>query len=129
MGRNLYALLIPSYKPRVPGRQDDDDVESGRFSHGSTFYHLGSADGTNRIRDFKLLSPLKLADKLKKKLLGDAPDWEVVEDDEWKFEEEASQKKKILGEVSQTANVKGNGKVEKNSPRRESNGWMRVRNH
>ncbi|XEU98157.1 hypothetical protein FSHL1_003444 [Fusarium sambucinum] len=126
MGRNLYNLLI---KHQSTGKDPDTlknevDGQSSRFgqySHGTTFYHLGGAEGTEFSKNFKLPSPMKLADKLKKKLLSEAPtpDWEVLDDDAWKVEEE-------LADGSQVNKNLLTG--DKSSPRRGTSGWMRVKN-
>lgn len=115
MGRNLHTLLIESYPGSGDGDGDGPKYEDkgseappasspaggatgdahnernwiGRYSHGTTFYHLGGADGTDLVRSFKLPNPSRIADKLRKKLIGDAPipDWEILEDDAWKVEE------------------------------------------
>lgn len=105
MGRNLYNLLIGQklhnqttqlYHHR--SSQDISEVDDtgqeapstttptmGRFSHGTTHAFLAGAEGTDFIRSFKLPSPIKLADKLKKKLLSElsVPEWEVVETEDW----------------------------------------------
>jgi len=95
MGRNLYNLLIGSQL-----RNNNNAVETegngeleetkltnlmGRHSHGSTHNFLGGAAGSDFIRSFKLPSPMKLVDKLKKKLGSDLaiPEWEVVENGDW----------------------------------------------
>ncbi|PKS09850.1 hypothetical protein jhhlp_004473 [Lomentospora prolificans] len=109
MGRNLYNLLIgqqlhsiPTAKvfPYIssPTASDVDELDRakqatappmmGRFSHGTTHSFLAGATGTEFVRSFKLPSPIKLADKLKKKLLSElnVPEWEVVEDGDWEID-------------------------------------------
>ena len=56
----------------------------GRWSHGTCHSYLGTAEGMEFIRSFKLLSPYKIYDKLKRRLSADAPlmDWERIEGDE-----------------------------------------------
>lgn len=137
MGRNLYNLLIvqqtnsgsifpaPSMANKL--ETDNQGVDGhvnwvGRFSHGTTFYFLGGTEGTEFTKNFKLPNPIKLADKLKKKLLSEAPtpDWEMLDDDAWKIEDEPGDGK---------SPVKDDALVEdKNSPRRGTNGWMKVKN-
>lgn len=91
MGRNLYTLLVqtPAQQPRPATEENPNTTWLGRYSHGTMFYSLAGAEGAEVIKTFKLPSPVKLADKLKRKLLGDAagPDWEVLEDDAWKIED------------------------------------------
>ncbi|KAF5007673.1 hypothetical protein FDECE_6009 [Fusarium decemcellulare] len=137
MGRNLYNLLINQQGNGgnvfpVPSTSKDTDTTAtndhdgsasrmGRFSHGTTFHYLGGAEGTEFSKNFKLPGPMKLADKLKKKLLSEAPapDWEVLDDDAWKIEEGPEDGKQA---------AKDKLVEDKNSPRRGSSGWMRVKN-
>ncbi|TDZ40125.1 Autophagy-related protein 14 [Colletotrichum trifolii] len=132
MGRNLYNLLIGQqlhstqtgriYPPAAaaspsPGKHDAPEQQEigkapswmGRYSHGTAHAFLGGADGSEFVRTFKLPSPLKLADKLKKKLVSEVavPEWEVLEDDAWTLEE---------GDEAQ--NRTGTG----------TNGWTKVKN-
>ncbi|KAJ2982857.1 hypothetical protein NQ176_g1104 [Zarea fungicola] len=126
MGKNLYSLLVSSclQGPLLTNAASDenkntvnkDDITPswiGRYSHGTTFYALGGADGSDLVRTFRLPSPMKLADKLKKKILGEtpAPDWELLEDDAWKVDDEPETR---------------NGK-EVERPKAESKGWMKVK--
>lgn len=104
MGRNLYNLLIGNQLTNNPAARlaqgvDEGDVPEsltaqlggnskpmmGRYSHGTVHTFLGSAEGNDFIRNFKLPNPVKLADRLKKKMLSDADglDWEMLEDDAW----------------------------------------------
>lgn len=106
MGRNLYNLLISSQlsnniNARLVGNFDDDVPSPGpsaadqlggnskpmmgRYSHGASHTNLNSAEGTGFMRSFKLPNPVKLADRLKKKMLSDADglDWEMLNDDAW----------------------------------------------
>ncbi|KAJ9428307.1 UV radiation resistance protein and autophagy-related subunit 14-domain-containing protein [Fusarium oxysporum] len=136
MGRNLHELLtnhqnvggnlypLSSNKKDPSASKNDTDAQAsrmGQYSHGTTFYYLGGAEGTEFSKTFKLPGPIKLADKLKKKLLSEAPapDWEVLDDDAWKVEEELvdtnQPNKDLLGS-------------DKNSPRRGTSGWMKVKN-
>lgn len=143
MGRNLYSLLMnnqftggannfsigaPGTNANIGG-QNADEGQSwiGRYAHGTTYYCLASDEGTELIKSFKLPNPLKLADKLKKKLLGDAPapDWEVLGDDEWKDEGVTGN-----GAFDPKALGSKNGGLSdvKESPRTSnSNGWMKVK--
>lgn len=104
MGRNLYNLLIGNqitYNPTTRLTQGADEADAvatpasqlgsnskpmmGRYSHGTAHTFLGSAEGNEFIRTFKLPNPVKLADRLKKKMLSDADglDWEMLEDEAW----------------------------------------------
>ncbi|KAK0383964.1 hypothetical protein NLU13_8053 [Sarocladium strictum] len=135
MGRNLYNLLISRQSLPTPQpapattttgpdtqkqQQSGPDATSalGRYSHGSTYYSLISAEGTELIRGFKLPSPMKLVDKLRRKLMGDAPDWEVLDDDAWRIE----------GEEGNGPSAHKNGRDGgKGDTRTEYQGWMRVK--
>jgi len=102
MGQNLWRLLIGDQVHRrsvepmfpvplphadsIPENEEDAEMTKpksmiGRWSHGTAHAYLGSAGGTELIRGFKLMSPLKLVDRLKKRLLNDAPmlGWEKIE--------------------------------------------------
>ncbi|KAG9255949.1 UV radiation resistance protein and autophagy-related subunit 14-domain-containing protein [Emericellopsis atlantica] len=104
IGRNLYNLLIQRNSAEIAslpvpgaikiknasaGRDSSSPTWIGRYSHGTMYYFLGGPEGTELIKSFRLPSPLKLADKLRRKLIGDAaaPDWEVLEDEAWKVDE------------------------------------------
>lgn len=130
IGRNLYNLFVsfslqtsgpapPQDRPR--DYQGDHNTYNwvGRFSHGTMFYFLGGADGGELIKSFKLPSPMKLADQLRKRLLPEIPvaDWEVLDDDEWKVEDAAAAH---VGSAAAKPSPLG-------SPRRDSKGWMKVK--
>ncbi|KAJ6442899.1 UV radiation resistance protein/autophagy-related protein 14 [Purpureocillium lavendulum] len=138
MGRNLYNFVLASQlqgyvqpsKPEnnVSHAEDGNTVESrsnwiGRYSHGTTYYYLSGVEGTDFIRTFKLPNPMKLADKLKKKLLGDAPgaDWEVLDDDAWKPDDGPN------GDAAAKALADKKGLEGKGSPRPGTNGWTKVK--
>lgn len=127
MGKNLYSLLVSSClqgpllpnavtdaNKQAPNKDDTTPSWIGRYSHGTTFYALSGADGTELVRTFKLPSPMKLADKLKKKILGETPvpDWELLDDDAWKIDDAPGA-------------INGNDKQE--LPKAESKGWMKVK--
>jgi hypothetical protein len=121
IGKNFFNLLIgsqprPSPGSRVPSTQSTPtkggarDTESeaedkksgsvmGRFSHGTAHSFLGNADGTEFIRGWKLLSPMKLADRLKAKLMSEISnaEWEVVEQDAWEVEDEMKDDGVVVG--------------------------------
>ncbi|KAF3764455.1 hypothetical protein M406DRAFT_62374 [Cryphonectria parasitica EP155] len=109
MGRNLYNLLIGNQLTNNPAlrlAQTPDETEAppelptdqfggilkpmmGRWSHGTAHTFLGSAIGNEFLRTFKLPNPVKVADRLRKKMLNDAEglDWEMLEDEAWAPEE------------------------------------------
>jgi hypothetical protein len=134
MGKNLYSLLLSSClqgpgslvvkapnpaNKQATAKEDESQSLVGRYSHGTMFYYLGGAGGTELLKTFKLPSPMKLADKLRKKLLGDtpAPDWEILDDDAWKVDEaqEAQDAQQI------------HDKLKADIPKPESRGWMKVK--
>lgn len=112
MGRNLYNLLIgPKPRPAPSSRnsssqstptksgvrEGDSEADEkriappnimGRYSHGSAHSFLGSAEGIEYIRSWKLLSPTKLADRLKSKLMSEVAnaEWEVLDEESWAIE-------------------------------------------
>ncbi|KAL2122758.1 hypothetical protein VTJ04DRAFT_3213 [Mycothermus thermophilus] len=106
MGQNLWRLLIGDQLHRRPAdptsfpasltppgggspRNAHHDGSAaanpksilGRWSHTTLHNFLGDADGVAFVRGFKLISPLKLADRLKKSLLSEAhlAEWEKIE--------------------------------------------------
>ncbi|CAL3972444.1 unnamed protein product [Diplocarpon coronariae] len=132
IGRNLYHLLIGP-KPRSapssrapPSAQStptkgsrDTEVESdgskatittvGRYSHGTAHSFLGSAEGTEFIRSWKLLSPMKLVDKLKGKLLSEVAnaEWEVLDADAWAVDDEPGRDALVVGEEHERERNRG----------------------
>ncbi|RDA91971.1 hypothetical protein CP533_1357 [Ophiocordyceps camponoti-saundersi (nom. inval.)] len=125
MGRNLYNFVFEAQRQgyshltkavdaRDPASDEKQTDWIGRYSHGTMYNFLGSAHGTEFTRSFKLPSPIKLADKLKRKLLSDAPaaDWEVLDDDAWKVVEEDR--------------VEADGAAA-GSTKAEANGWTKVK--
>lgn len=124
IGQNLWRLLIgdqlhrkagePTFPNPVDSPRDDDAQRAkpqiGRWSHGTTHSFLGGAEGTEYIRNFKLPAPIKLADRLKKKLSNEAPmlEWEKIDGDEARAGDED------MGEgANRTAGL---------------NGWTKVKN-
>ncbi|RDL42495.1 Uncharacterized protein BP5553_02474 [Venustampulla echinocandica] len=131
IGRNLYNLLIGPTKShvtltnRVPSRQPtptrggnrESDAEErkphadalmGRYSHGTAHSFLGSAEGTEFIRSWKLLNPMKLADKLKARLMSEVAnaEWEVLDQDAWTVDDEMGDDGVVVG-----ARNEGGGRV------------------
>ncbi|KAK3362701.1 UV radiation resistance protein and autophagy-related subunit 14-domain-containing protein [Lasiosphaeria hispida] len=102
MGQNLWRLLIGdqvhrrSVEPTFPlslmpsksSPVDDEHAEItkpktliGRWSHGTAHAFLGGVEGAELVRNFKVLSPVKLVDRLKKRLSSEPPmlEWETIE--------------------------------------------------
>jgi hypothetical protein len=71
----------------------------GKYSHGAAHTNLNSADGTDFIRTWKLPSPMKLADKLKSKLMSEVAnaEWEVLDEDAWAVEDEMGDDGVVVG--------------------------------
>lgn len=121
MGRNLYNLLIEPQKS-LTSKRDNEPSWSGRFSHGTMYYNLSGAEGSELIRAFRLPSPRGIADKLKRELVGDAPapDWELLEDEAWKVEDNVvSEDWKSTASKSTSAS--------QNELSKGSSGWTKVR--
>lgn len=99
----------------------------GRFSHGTMYYPLAGAEGSELVRTFKLPSPMKLRDKLKRHLLRDAPipDWEVLEDDAWKVDDDPESAVVVETPKPERTTRPAGGK---DASGKGSNGWMRVKN-
>ncbi|KAK2741032.1 hypothetical protein FQN57_005768 [Myotisia sp. PD_48] len=60
----------------------------GHYSHGSAHSFLGSAEGIEFMKSWKMPSPVKIADKLKSTLLGEMAnaEWELLGEEEWEDE-------------------------------------------
>ncbi|PBP22456.1 hypothetical protein BUE80_DR006660 [Diplocarpon rosae] len=131
IGRNLYNLLIgPKLRSapssRAPSAQStptkgnrDTDGEGdrskaivttmGRYSHGTAHSFLGSAEGTEYIRSWKLLSPIKLVDNLKGKLLSEVAnaEWELLDADAWAVDDEAGRDAVVIGDRHEKERILG----------------------
>lgn len=118
IGRNLWQLLVapePLLKALVSGQANNDantgantyekEGENGlrrtrslpilgHFSHGSAHTFLGSSEGIEFMKTWKLPSPMKIADKLKSTLLGEMAnaEWELLGEEEWEDEAGPAQK-------------------------------------
>ncbi|KAF7863977.1 hypothetical protein EAF04_006942 [Stromatinia cepivora] len=125
IGKNLWKLLIgdkphlqptprsASLNPSSPKNLDSDGYIEGEdkknhkiersllgwASHGSAYSFLGSAEGAEFIRGFKLPRPNQLADKLKSKLMSEVAnaEWEVLSQDAWAIEDEMSSDGVVVG--------------------------------
>jgi hypothetical protein len=112
IGKNLYNLLI-GIRPRPPpssrtsstqttpnkgGREAEAEGADkkiatpslvGKYSHGTAHSFLGSSEGQEFIRSWKLLNPLKLADKLKSKLMSEVAnaEWEMLDEGAWTIDD------------------------------------------
>ena len=155
MGRNLYNLLIgqqlhngrtakiyPTISSNSDSNNDSNNADldeigkaaalMGRYSHGTAKSHLGDAGGAEFVRGFKLPSPIKLADKLRKKLASDAtaPEWEVLEDDAWVLDDEDAV---LVGNHrrrdsdKRLAGAEAAGEVNRTPSGAGTNGWTKLK--
>jgi len=99
MGQNLWRLLIGdqvhrrSVEPTFPSMDTptgDANAEMmtaktqstmGRWSHGTTYAYLGGPEGNELVRGFRIMSPARFADNLKRRLSSEAPmlEWETID--------------------------------------------------
>jgi hypothetical protein len=166
MGQNLWRLLIgdqlhrrsveptfpssltpPTGSPRNESHNEMANPKStlGRWSHGTLHSFLGGAEGTEFVRNFKIVPPLKLADRLKKRLASEAPmlEWEKIEGEELEdgFEEgvlvrghgsggSAAVRGDLgVASVMTVRTVGSNGGVSDSAnPARGTSGWTRLKN-
>lgn len=125
IGKNLYSLLLGSQSRSAPvsrtpssqstptktnGRKDSETESEtlkaqssyslmGKYSHGTAHSFLGSAEGSEFIRSWKLLNPTKLADQLKSKLISEVvnAEWEVLDQDAWQVDDELADDGVVVG--------------------------------
>ncbi|OBT93179.1 hypothetical protein VE01_09199 [Pseudogymnoascus verrucosus] len=92
IGKNLYNLLIGGRAPPaapsaagVPtvasGDSGSEGLGLGRYSHGARHSNLVGKGGEELVRGFRLLGPVKMADRLRRDLLAEVvgAGWEMVE--------------------------------------------------
>lgn len=138
IGRNLWQLLVsPSRKSHHKG--DQDDKRLGFFSHATARHNLASSEGLDLLKEWKMPSTSRLADKLRSFLLSEisGAEWDLLEEKEWDEEREdekpvlvggsgrPQESKHIAMSVMTVAphddNEASDGKQKGN------NGWMKVR--
>ncbi|KXT15954.1 hypothetical protein AC579_1426 [Pseudocercospora musae] len=99
IGKNLYQLLMASPRKLPMSRKqtgtsskmtttsgkEDQGARLGVFSHSSAEHNLASAEGLLYMRDWKIGSSTRLADKLLQFLASEmsGAEWEIVKEDEW----------------------------------------------
>lgn len=109
MGKNLWQLLVspPAQNPTSIRAVSGHDLQAklkidknspktiiqrtksfpifGHYSHGTSHSFLGAAEGMEFVKSWKLLTPTKLADKLKSALQGEMAnaEWELLDEKEW----------------------------------------------
>jgi Vacuolar sorting 38 and autophagy-related subunit 14 len=110
LGRNLYSLLLSQHNSQTstsspqanaatnssPSNGEGSETGKatavmGRYSHGTSHNFLGSTEGAEFVKTFKLLAPKSLADKLRSKVVSDtaaAEPWEVLDNDTWVIDDE-----------------------------------------
>lgn len=101
LGKNLYNLLVGGRAPPaapsaagVPtvasGDSGSEGLGMGRYSHGARHSSLVGKAGEELVRGFRLLGPVKMADRLRRDLLAEVvgAGWEMVEGEEAGEEEE-----------------------------------------
>lgn len=144
MGRNLWQLLVsPSRKSHHRGGGDEDkqirETRLGRFSHATAKYNLANSNGLDLLKEWKMPSTSRLADKLRSFLLTEisGAEWDLLEEQEW--DEEREDEKPVL--------VGGSGRPQESKhiamsvmtvaphddndtsdgKQKGNNGWMKVR--
>ncbi|KAK6612506.1 hypothetical protein H4I96_01719 [Botrytis cinerea] len=91
----------------VPGYVESEDKNThkperssiGWASHGSAFSFLGSAEGAEFIRGFKLPRPNQMGDILKNKLMSEVAnaEWELLSQDAWAIEDDMRSDGVVVG--------------------------------
>jgi hypothetical protein len=151
VGRNLWQLLVHQGRKRPPldrkisalsGRSGQDSRSHGNlgvFSHATALNNLASPEGADFMKDFRLSSPSRLADKLRHTLLGEVSgaEWELLEEREWDEEREDERPVLVGGSnrphesryaamsvmsIAPTDNSTGD-----DAQRRGNSGWMKIR--
>lgn len=135
LGRNFYNLLLGNQPRTIPSQVGIPTVSSddsgraapslGQYSHGSIHTSLNSAVGCELVKGFKVMSPPRIADQLKKHLLAEVihAEWELV--DEWKeaqaeyanIAEGAAPRERALSPFSDLGTVAGSGGTSPDEPR------------
>ncbi|KAH8701156.1 UV radiation resistance protein and autophagy-related subunit 14-domain-containing protein [Talaromyces proteolyticus] len=78
-------LRIDSKSPKTTIQRTKSFPIFGHYSHGTSHSFLGTAEGMEFVKSWKLPTPTKLADKLKSALMGEMAnaEWELLEETEW----------------------------------------------
>lgn len=135
LGPNLYNLLLGNQPRTIPSHVGTPTVSSddsgraapslGQYSHGSIHTSLNSAVGSELVKGFKVMSPPRIVDQLKKHLLAEVihAEWEMV--DEWKeaqadeanAADDTGPRKRALSPFSDLGTVAGSGETSPDEPR------------
>lgn len=111
--------------------EDNQRLIMGRFSHGTSHTFLGSAEGQDFIRSWKLLSPIKLGDRLKSQLVGEltGAEWELLDQKAWEIEEGDNEGAALVAPKESLSDIPN--KIGENSADEQrkpgSNGWTKVK--
>lgn len=125
IGRNLHTLLVvpqDTQRPRPPSRKRSSQstptkgqepeptptedtrranqgIMLGQLSHGTAHTFLGSSEGQDLQRSWKLPNPLKVADQLKSQLLSEltGAEWEFLEQKAWEQEQDVEDDGVVVG--------------------------------
>lgn len=156
IGRNLWQLLLLSRKHQRPSLDRRDTATSGKstpvhdlrlgvFSHASATHNLASATGLDLMKDWKLASSARLADKLRSNLLADisGAEWDFIEGEEWDEDREEDRPVMVGGSrrpqesryaAMSVISVKPSDGAEdedigsaSDAKRKGNSGWMKVR--
>lgn len=110
----------------------------GHYSHGTVHSFLGTSEGSEFVRTWKLPTPTKVADKLKASLLGEmaSAEWELLEQEEWDEEHDENNRLKPANEPNgppdlEYGGVNGQGQASTQAPDEDGrlsskNGWMKL---
>ncbi|KAI9367819.1 UV radiation resistance protein and autophagy-related subunit 14-domain-containing protein [Aspergillus egyptiacus] len=85
-GRDLHVKIKSSKdSPRTAIQRTKSFPMLGHYSHGTAHSFLSASEGTEFIRNWRLPTPTKIADKLKSTLMGEmaSAEWELLDEDEW----------------------------------------------
>jgi hypothetical protein len=164
IGRNLYKLLVSLQQDRrtsrassaqsTPSKSNSQEGEPmpeepqkqgstlpiglGQLSHGTAHTFLGSTEGTEFMRTWKIPTPVKCADQLKSLLLSElaGAEWELLEQKAW--EEEGEGDGVVIGRRRERVGERETGMqsfmsvrttiAEGEGERRGVSGWTRVKN-
>ncbi|KAH8813160.1 UV radiation resistance protein and autophagy-related subunit 14-domain-containing protein [Xylogone sp. PMI_703] len=115
-------VISPKVGTAAPGSQQNGDAVKieekkvpnpimGLYSHGTAHHFLGSAEGTDIVRSWKLPNPMKLVDKLKSKLMSEAAtaEWEVLDQEAWAVEDEMADDGVVVGARKERERDRGFG--------------------
>lgn len=156
IGRNLYQLLQSRRGQQRPSLDRRDTATSGKntptqdlrlglFSHASATHNLASAAGLDLLKDWKMVSSARFADKLRANLLAEisGAEWDFLEEKEWDEDREEERPVMVGGSrrpqeskyaAMSVISVKPSDGAEdedlgsaSDAKRKGKSGWMKVR--